>query len=95
MVNGKYALSASMWNSTNDEGGSASVGGECGVYGTSSHGTVFKGVTTDSGNDALNTYTTDGILVTDGTLRVGVKNNTTMGARWFGVDWIKLSYLGN
>ena len=90
---GKYSLSASMWNSTNSEAGASfGDGGTCGVYGTSSNGTQFKGVTTDSDNNALNTYTTDKIIVTDGNLRVGVKNNTTMTARWFGVDWIKLNY---
>ena len=90
---GCYTLSASMWNSTDNVSGS--VNGECGVYGTSSNGTQFKGVTVNSGDGDLHTYTTDGILVTDGVLRVGVKNNTTMAARWFGVDWIKLTYIGN
>jgi len=90
---GKYSLSASMWNSTNNEAeASFGDGGTCGVYGTSSNGTQFKGVTVDSDNSNLNTYTTDKIIVTDGNLRVGVKNNTTMTARWFGVDWIKLNY---
>ena len=93
---GKYSLSASMWNSTNDESGANfNGGGICGVYGTSSNGTAFAGVTTDSGNNALNTYTTNAVLVTDGTLRIGVKNNGTMTARWFGVDWITLEYLGS
>ena len=88
---GKYTISASMWNSTNGEDPApAGVNEQCGVYGTSSNATVFKGVNTDG--DALNTYTTDAIVVSDGALRIGVKNNTTMGARWFGVDWIKLTY---
>ena len=91
---GVYTLSASMWNSTNsEEGASFGDDGTCGVYGTSSSETKFKGVTTDSDNNALNTYTTDEFIVTDGNLRVGVKNNTTMTARWFGVDWIKLQYV--
>lgn len=93
---GQYSLSASMWNSTDNEtGANFDGGGKCGVYGTSSNGTAFAGVTTDSGNNALHTYTTDGVLVTDGTLRIGVKNNGTMTARWFGVDWITLTYLGS
>ena len=89
---GRYTLSASMWNST--DGISGSVNGECGVYGTSGGITKFKGVTIDSNNSDLHTYTTDEIVVTDGVLRLGVKNNETMGARWFGVDWIKLNYVG-
>lgn len=93
---GKYSLSASMWNSTDNEAGANfDGGGKCGVYGASSNGTAFEGVTTDSRNDALSTYTTDGVVVTDGTLRIGVKNNGTMTARWFGVDWITLKYLGS
>ena len=87
---GKYTISASMWNSTNGVAGDA-VNGNAGVYGTSSSTTVFAGVTDDIDNNGLKTYTTEQINVIDGTLRVGVKNNGTMGARWFGVDWIKLT----
>lgn len=89
---GRYKLSASMWNSTDNAEGS--VNGECGVYGTSNGTTVFAGVTVDTRNDNLSTYTTDELVVTNGELRLGVKNNTNMGARWFGVDWIKLIYCG-
>lgn len=91
---GKYTLSAYMWNSTDNENGATFVGEECGVYGTSSNGTVFKGVNQNTRADGIAEYTTNGLLVTDGTMRIGVKNNTTMTARWFGVDWIKLKYLG-
>ena len=87
---GKYTISASMWNT--QEG---TVNGECGVYGTALFSTVFKGVTIDSDDANLHTYTTDPINVIDGKLRLGVKNNTTMGARWFGVDWIKLTLVGD
>ena len=88
---GKYTLSARMWNSANGVEGAA-PNGNAGVYGTSGDETVFKGVTTESTNGSLVTETTDAISVFDGTLRLGVKNNGTMGARWFGVDWIKLTY---
>ncbi len=88
---GKYTLSARMWNSSNNVSGDA-PNGNAGVYGTSGDVTVFKGVTTESTNASLVTETTDAISVLDGTLRLGVKNNGTMGARWFGVDWIKLTY---
>lgn len=80
-----------MWNSTNGESGAA-VNGNAGVYATnSSNVTVFAGVTVDCDNGNLQEYTTTEINVTDGKLRLGVKNNGTMGARWFGVDWIKLT----
>ena len=88
----KYIISGSMWNSTNGESPApAGVNETAGVYGTSGAITVFKGVNVDG--DQCNTYTTDQIAVTNGTLRIGVKNNGTMGARWFGVDWIKLTYV--
>lgn len=90
---GKYTLTASMWNSSNGVSGDA-PNGNAGVYGTSGSNTVFKGVTVDSDNANLGTYTTDNLIVANGTLRLGVKNNGTMGARWFGVDWIKLTYVG-
>lgn len=89
---GKYTLSASMWNTTAAYGQGTSVNGECGVYGTSNGTSVFKGVNPDSEGQKLSTFTADAITVTNGNLRLGVKNNTTMGGQWFGVDWIKLSY---
>ena len=92
---GKYTISASMWNTKNASGSGANAGGECGVYGTSNGTTVFAGVTVDSDGANPTTYTTEGIVVADGNLRIGVKNSTTMAAQWFGVDWIKLNYLGS
>jgi len=91
---GTYTLSASMWNSANGEA-NAAVNGTAGVYGTSGSYTVFKGVDVESGDANLVTMATDNIEVADGTLRLGVKNNGTMGARWFGVDWIKLTFVNN
>ena len=68
------------------------TGPAAGVYATSGENTIFAGVTDDCDNGSLNTYaTTETITVTDGTLRVGVKNNGTMTARWFGVDYITLT----
>ena len=87
---GKYVLRAAMYNSTNGEGGANfDAAGQCGVYGTSNGETKSALVTVDG--TAYNLYTTDGILVSDGNLRLGVKNTTTMTARWFGVDWIQLT----
>lgn len=88
MPAGKYSLSASMWNTQ------GTVTGESGVYATSSGAMVFAGVTDDCGDADLHTYSTDVIVVTDGTLRLGVKNNAARKANWFGVDWIKLTYQG-
>lgn len=94
LPDGKYTISASMWNSANGEEGAA-VNGNAGVYGTNGTDvTVFKGVDSESNDVSLVTKVTDQITVLDGRLRIGVKNNGTMGARWFGVDWIKLTYVG-
>ena len=85
---GRYQISASMWNTQGTPNGNS------GVYGTSSNGTVFAGVTVDCDDSHLQTYTTNGIFVSDGTLRLGVKNNGERSTNWFGVDWIKLQYMG-
>ena len=85
---GRYQISASMWNTQGTPNGNS------GVYGTSSNGTVFAGVTVDCDDSHLQTYTTNGIFVNDGTLRLGVKNNGERSTNWFGVDWIKLQYVG-
>jgi len=90
---GVYTIQGNMWNSTDNESGAAGVSGECGVYGKSASAEVFGGVTADTRDGGKDTYTTDEIMVVDGTLRLGVKNNATMGGRWFGVDWIKLTYV--
>ena len=91
---GKYQLRAAMYNSTNNENGASfNSEGQCGVYGNS-YNEAFAPVTVDG--TAYNIYTTNGgVYVVDGNLRVGVKNNTTMTARWFGVDWIQLTYVGD
>ena len=90
LPNGKYTITANMWHSKDGEG-DASVDGAVGVYGSSGNNNVFKGITTDTREDGRTDYTTDEIEVTNGTLRVGVKNNSAMHARWFGVDYIKLT----
>lgn len=85
---GRYEISGSMFNTQAGE-----ANGNAGVYGTSNDVTAFAGVTIDSDNNNHHTYSTS-IFVNNGELRLGVKNNGTMGARWFGVDWIKLNYVG-
>ena len=95
---GKYVLRAAMYNSTNgetvkiddvDTPVTFDPAGQCGVYGTSNEITKYANVTVDG--TAYNIYTTEGLLVPDGNLRLGLKNSTTMTARWFGADWIQLS----
>ena len=85
---GRYTISASMWNTQG-----SGPNGNSGVYGTSNDVTAFAGVTDDCGDTDLHTYSTS-IFVNNGGLRLGVKNNGTRSAFWFGVDWIKLNYEG-
>ena len=85
---GRYTISASMWNTQG-----SGPNGNSGVYGTSNGVTAFAGVTDDCGDTDLHTYSTS-IFVNNGDLRLGVKNNGTRSAFWFGVDWIKLQYVG-
>ncbi len=90
---GVYQLTANVFNSTNGVSG-ASVGGEVGLYAQSSDQFYFAPVTTDSELD-LNTLTSiDKIIVTDGKLRVGIRNIGQMKARWAGADNFSLTYLG-
>ena len=89
LPNGVYTISADMYNSRN--GQEATVNGECGVYGATATAEVFAAVTEEG--ETLKTYTTGEIVVTDGTLTVGVKNIATMSARWFEVDNFKLTYV--
>ena len=88
---GKYTLTAKMWNSMN--GVSGTFEATSGVYGKTSAGEAQGAVNKDCDNSGMVEITTDEFTVNDGTLRVGVKNFTTMVARWFGVDWIKLTYV--
>ncbi len=87
---GTYKLTAKMWNSSNAEAG-AVFSPTSGVYGTTGSFTYFGLVTDDIAGDNMQEYSTEEFLVTNGELRLGVKNSTTMTARWFGVDWIKLT----
>ena len=86
LPDGYYRVSASMFNSLNDEGGSYTVfSPTSGVYAASGSQEVVALV--DEEGMALKPYTTDEILVTNGTIRIGVKNVVTpMAARWFVAD---------
>lgn len=84
LPNGYYVVGASMYNSLNGEEG-ATFAPTVGLYAMSSNGEVQTPVAADS--DQLTAYATDEILVTDGTLRIGVKNlETPIAARWFVAD---------
>jgi len=86
---GTYKVTAKMWNSMNGVAGDFEA--TSGVYGTSNGTTVYGLVTDDITNDQMKEYSTGNIVVLNGELRLGVKNSKTMVARWFGVDWIKLT----
>lgn len=91
LVNGAYTVTADMYNSLNGEEG-ATWNATSGVYGKGANESVTlvneEGMT-------LKPYTTDKVVVEDGTIRIGVKNTVTpMAARWFVADNFKLTYLG-
>lgn len=93
LPNGIYTVGADMYNSLNGEGGDYTVfSPTCGVYAKVGETEVSKSV--DVEGTELKPYTTDQIKVTDGTLRIGVKNFTTpMAARWFVADNFKLTLI--
>ena len=89
--NGFYAVSAEMYNSTNGEDG-AVFSATSGIYVSSGKNEVSKLVDVD-GTELIR-YTTDQIFVSDGTLRIGVKNvETPMSARWFVADNFTLTLI--
>ncbi len=88
---GVYSISADMYNDQVQKEGDT-FAPAAGVYGSSSTESVIKLV--DVQGATFNTYTTDGLTVLDGTLRIGAKNETeVMPARWFVVDNFKLTYV--
>ena len=89
LPNGFYTISAEMYNSLNGEGG-AVFAATSGVYAAAGEAEVSKLVDVD-GTEFIK-YTTDKIAVTNGTLRIGVKNTVKpMAARWFVADNFKLT----
>ncbi len=88
---GYYTVSALMYNSLNDEGGSYTVfSPTAGVYAASGANEVIAFV--DEDGTTLTAYTTEPIMVTNGMLRIGVKNAITpMAARWFVADEFHLT----
>ncbi len=91
LPDGAYTIGADLLNSTNgEEGANWNGGGNAGVYGKTASAEVIKVVTEDG--ETFKPYTTDEILVVDGTLRLGVKNIHSLTGRWFACDNFKLTY---
>ena len=92
LPNGVYTIGADLLNSTNGEDGATwDSSGAAGVYGKTGSSEVIKLVTTDG--ETFLPYTTDGIVVYDGTLTIGVKNIAPLTGRWFACDNFKLTYV--
>ena len=90
---GVYQLSAVCFNSSNGVDG-ASVNGNVGLYAQAEGVEYFAPVTTDSEIDYGKKTVISQILVRDGCLRIGIKNQGPMTARWAGADKFELKYLG-
>ena len=90
---GVYELSAVCFNSSNKVSG-ASVNGNVGLYAQAEGVEYFAPVTTDSEIDYNNPTVISQILVREGTMRIGIKNQGPMTARWAGADNFELKYLG-
>ena len=90
LPNGHYNIGVQMYNSSNGVNGDA-PNGNVGLYGFANNTQKFVGCIIDE--DKLSTYTLEDVIVTDGTLRLGVKNNGTMGARWFVADDFTLTFV--
>ena len=91
MPAGKYKVSGRMFNSTNGEdGASFDTSGQCGAFAESYGNSAFAAVTADNVN--FTTYESAEFNATS-EITLGVKNNATMTARWFVVDWVKLTYV--
>lgn len=85
--NGKYTLTASMYNSSNGVSGDA-PNGNVGAFANNK----YVGIKVDS--DTPNDYSIEDINVTDGVLTIGYKTNGAPGARWFVGTGFKLTYYG-
>ena len=93
LESGVYRLTANVFNSTNGVQG-ATVNGAVGLYAQTTNQLYFTPVTTDSELDTEVETMVDKIIVTDGKLKVGVRNIGVMSARWAGADNFNLVYLG-
>ena len=90
---GVYRLQGKVFNSSNNEAG-ATVNDAVGLYAQSAGTTWFAPVSKDSELDGADMLTLNNIVVTNGKLRLGVRNLKAMTARWAGADDFSLTYLG-
>lgn len=90
---GVYKLSAVCFNSSDKESG-ASANGNVGLYAQADGVEYFTPVTKDSEIDYKTKTVIPQILVRDGMMRIGIKNQGPMTARWAGADDFVLEYLG-
>lgn len=90
---GVYKLTAVCFNSSNNVTG-ASVNGNVGLYAQAGGVEYFAPVTIDSDIDYNQQTVIPQILVRDGVMRIGIKNQGPMTARWAGADNFVLEYLG-
>ena len=93
LPNGVYRLQGKVFNSSNTVNG-ATVNDAVGLYAQSAGTTWFAPVRKDSEMDAADMLTLNNVVVTDGKLRLGVRNLKAMTARWAGADDFSLTYLG-
>lgn len=94
LKNGAYRLQANVFNSSNGVA-EATVNGAVGLYAQCGSTTWFAPVTKDSNMDDADLLTIDNIVVTDGRLRIGIRNIKPMTARWAGGDNFAITYLGD
>ncbi len=94
LASGVYELSAACFNSSNAVAG-ATVNGHVGLYAQADGIEYFCPITADAELNPANRQTLPQILVTNGTLRIGIKNLGAMTARWAGADAFQLRYLGS
>jgi len=90
---GVYTLKAVCFNSSNGVSG-ASVNGNVGLYALAENVEYFAPITDDSEIDYNRETVIDKIVVRTGKMRIGIKNQGTMTARWAGADNFELTYLG-
>ena len=91
---GVYTLRAVCFNSTDGVAG-ATVNGNVGLYAQAEGVEYFAPVTDDTEIDYTQETVIDRIVVRGGTMRVGIKNQGVMSARWAGADNFELLYLGS
>ena len=87
LQNGKYTVSCMAYNSKSSN--DTSFAPSCGLYAFNGKDSVTVYVDTESSD--FKEYTTPAIEALDNTLTIGVRNFTTMPARWFVADNFRLT----